>query len=79
MKDGAGTGPGLKGEGSQQAQGTSTGDAQPGSGSSTNTASPSSSQSENAGSTRGIGPVDKAPFVVTGLVMFFTLTGTLLL
>ncbi|KAK3499528.1 Glucanosyltransferase-domain-containing protein [Neurospora hispaniola] len=81
MKDGAGTGPGLNGEGSQQAQGTSTGDAEPGSGSPTNTASPSSSSEsqKKSGSTRGIGSVDKAPFVVTGLVMFFTLTGTLLL
>lgn len=78
MKDGAGTGPGLKGEGSQQAQGTSTGDAEPGSGSSTNTASPSSSESDSAAGTRSIGPVDKAPFVVTALAMLFTFTGALL-
>lgn len=80
MKDGAGTGPGLKGEGSQTAQGTSTGDAEPGSGASTNSASGSSSSGsgdEENGANGG--PLDKAPFVVTGLAMLFTFTGALLL
>lgn len=77
MSDGAGTGPGLKGDGSQNAgDGTSTGDASPGSG--TVTATPSSSHNA-AGSGMNAGGVDKAAFVVTGLVVVLTLTGTLLL
>lgn len=72
MKDGAGKGPGLKGDGSQNAGGTSTGDAKPGSGSATGT------DKNAAGMTFG-GPVDKAPFIVTGLAILFTLAGTLLL
>lgn len=75
MKDGAGKGPGLKGDGSQNAGGTSTGDAKPGSG--TSTGEPSSSKNA-AGTTFG-GPVDKSPFIVTGIAVFFTLAGALLL
>ncbi|KAK4122379.1 glycoside hydrolase family 72 protein [Parathielavia appendiculata] len=74
MSDGAGSGPGLKGAGSQNAaDGTSTGDATPGSGSATVTPSGSESGEKNVGS------VDRAPFVVAGLVAVLTLTGTLLL
>ncbi|SPQ22085.1 6c4a97ef-3d61-433b-8566-22f8f43f90ce [Thermothielavioides terrestris] len=81
MTDGAGTGPGLKGSGSQNAadSGTSSGDAQPGSGAASGS---SSSSSENAAAPAGrvaLAGVDKAPFVITGLVMLLTLTGTLLL
>lgn len=74
MSDGAGKGPGLKGDGSQNAGGTSTGDAKPGSG----TATGSSDKKNAAGVTFG-GPVDKAPFIVTGIAVLFTLGGTLLL
>jgi hypothetical protein len=69
---GAGKGPGLTGNGSQNAGGSSTGNAPPGSGSAT--ASPTKNV---AGATPG--PVDKAPFYITGLVIFLTLFGTLLL
>jgi len=77
--NGAGKGPGFAGAGSQNAGGgdqTSSGDAEPGSGSST--ASPSPSSSKNAAVTFS-GPVDKTPFIVTGIACFFTLAGTLLL
>ncbi|KAH8893222.1 hypothetical protein GQ53DRAFT_717855 [Thozetella sp. PMI_491] len=74
FSSGAGTGPGLKGEGSQQAgDGTSTGDAQPGSGSAT------ASASKNAAGGMPAPPMDKAPFFVTGLVFMLTLLGTLAL
>jgi len=75
MNNGAGTGPGLKG-GSQDAggSGTSTGNAQPGSGAVTNTASP-----HNVAAGRLMGPVDKSPFVISGLVCLFTLAGALIL
>lgn len=76
MSDGAGTGPGLKGDGSQNAEGTSTGDAKPGSGSVTVTGAPSSS--DNAAGMNA-GPVEKTPFVIAGLVVALSLTGTLLL
>ena len=75
MTEGAGTGPGLKGDGSQNAGGTSTGDASPGSGSASATGG---SSSENAAGGPAP-PVDKAAFAVTGLVFLFTLCGTLLL
>ncbi|KAL1867695.1 1,3-beta-glucanosyltransferase [Diaporthe australafricana] len=77
MSKGAGTGPGLKGDGSQNAGGTSTGDAEPGSGSATGSAA-SGSSSGNAGA-GGPGPLDKGAFVVTGVVFFFSLVGTMLL
>ncbi|KAJ0119088.1 glycoside hydrolase family 72 protein [Diaporthe amygdali] len=76
MTKGAGDGPGLKGDGSQNAGGTSTGDAEPGSGSATTSASASSSGNAGAG---GPGPLDKGAFAVTGVVFFFSLVGTLLL
>ncbi|CAK7204093.1 1,3-beta-glucanosyltransferase [Sporothrix eucalyptigena] len=74
MKDGAGTGPGLDGSGSQDAGTTSVTLASPGSGSST--ASPTSSK--NAGVTT-MGPMDKSPIVISGIVFFFTLAGALIL
>ncbi|KAB5539449.1 Glucanosyltransferase-domain-containing protein [Coniochaeta sp. 2T2.1] len=79
--NGAGTGPGLSGDGSQAGAGsspddTSAGDAPETSGTGS-TSSPSSSQNA-AGATFG-GPMDKAPFVVTGVACFFALAGTLLL
>ncbi|KKY30506.1 putative glycoside hydrolase family 72 protein [Diaporthe ampelina] len=77
MDQGAGDGPGLKGDGSQNAGGTSTGDAEPGSGSATGSASTSSS-SGNAGA-GGPGPLDMGAFMVTGVVFFFSLVGTMLL
>ncbi|KAI3395495.1 hypothetical protein diail_1281 [Diaporthe ilicicola] len=77
MSKGAGAGPGLKGDGSQNAGGTSTGDAAPGSGSATGSAATGTS-SGNAGA-GGPGPLDKGAFVVAGLVFFFSLVGTMLL
>ncbi|KAI2467544.1 glycoside hydrolase family 72 protein [Annulohypoxylon bovei var. microspora] len=73
MTSGAGSGPGLKGDGSQNAGGTSTGTASPGSGSVTATAS-----GEN-GSGRPAPPMDMSIFAVASVVGAFTLVGTLLL
>ncbi|KAI0892161.1 glycoside hydrolase family 72 protein [Annulohypoxylon nitens] len=73
MTEGAGTGPGLKGDGSQNAGGTSTGTATPGSGSVTATASGKN------GSGRPAPPMDMSMFAVAGVVGAFTLAGTLLL
>ncbi|KAI0842564.1 glycoside hydrolase family 72 protein [Hypoxylon sp. FL0890] len=73
MSQGAGTGPGLKGAGSQNAGGTSTGTASPGSGSVTATAS------SHNGSGRPAPPMDMSVFAIAGLVGAFTLVGTLLL
>ena len=75
LSDGAGKGPGLKGDGSQNAgEGTSTGDATPGSGTVSETGKPE----ENAAG-GGPGGVEMAPFVVGGLVLVLTMSGTLLL
>lgn len=76
MTEGAGTGPGLSGDGSQNAGGTSTGDASPGSGSATTTATPSSTKKSDGGKPA---PLDMAGFVVTGVVFVSTLVGTMLL
>ena len=76
MKSGAGDGPGLGGDGSQNAadSGTSTSNVTSGE------ASPTSSGKgkDNAGVSMH-GPVDKAPWVVSGLTICFALLGTLLL
>ncbi|PSR78685.1 Glucanosyltransferase-domain-containing protein [Coniella lustricola] len=77
MTDGAGTGPGLTGDGSQNAGGTSTGDAEPGSGSATTTATPSSTGKKNIGTRPA--PMDTAGFAVMGVVLVATFVGTLLL
>ncbi|KAI1133414.1 glycoside hydrolase family 72 protein [Nemania abortiva] len=73
MTQGAGDGPGLTGDGSQNAGGTSTGTASPGSGSVSATAS------GDNGSGRPAPPMDMSFLFVTGLAGFFTLVGTLLL
>lgn len=81
MKDGAGPGPGLKGDGSQNAgEGTSTGDAKPGSGAvaGSSAGGGENGDKENAAG-RAVGGVDKAPFVIAGWVVVLSLTGTLLL
>ncbi|KAI2618185.1 glycoside hydrolase family 72 protein [Hypoxylon sp. NC1633] len=75
MTEGAGAGPGLKGDGSQNAGGTSTGTATPGSGSVGATASASG----HNGSGRPAPPMDMSVFVLTGIVALFTFVGTLLL
>ncbi|ORY68796.1 beta-glucanosyltransferase gel1 [Pseudomassariella vexata] len=75
MTAGAGTGPGLKGDGSQNAGSTSTGTASPGSGSVATTASASG---ENVAG-RPAPPMDMAIFAIAGVFGFFTLAGTLLL
>lgn len=76
MTEGAGTGPGLMGDGSQNAGGTSTGDASPGSGSATTTATPSSTKKSDGGKPA---PLGMAGFIVTGVVFVSTLVGTMLL
>ncbi|GAP89584.1 putative glycolipid anchored surface protein [Rosellinia necatrix] len=73
MTDGAGDGPGLNGDGSQDAGGASTGTAAPGSGEVTATAS------GDNGSGRPAPPMDMSFLVVTGITGLFTLIGTLLL
>ncbi|KAF5127546.1 1,3-beta-glucanosyltransferase gel1 [Metarhizium brunneum] len=79
MKDGAGKGPGfdLSGDGSQNAgdSGTSTASVTGGAASPTGSGA---KESDSAGVTT-FGPVEKAPFIITGMVVFFTLFGTLLL
>ncbi|OAA42230.1 glycolipid-anchored surface protein 5 [Metarhizium rileyi] len=78
MKSGAGKGPGfdLTGDGSQNAgdSGTATASVATGSASPTSGAK----ESDSAGITT-VGPVDKVPFIITGLALFLTLFGTLLL
>lgn len=76
FKDGAGTGPGLKGSGSQNGGGDlSPGDAEPGSGSGTASGSGSGSgDNKNAGS-----GLDKTPFFVSSAVFLMTLAGAVLL
>ncbi|KAI0440216.1 Glucanosyltransferase-domain-containing protein [Xylaria telfairii] len=74
MTAGAGDGPGLTGDGSQNAGGASTGTAEPGSGSVTATAS-----GDNGGTGRPAPPMDMSFLYVTGVAGLFTLVGTLLL
>ncbi|KAI1258620.1 glycoside hydrolase family 72 protein [Xylariaceae sp. FL1019] len=73
MSNGAGEGPGLDGEGSQNAGGASTGTSTPGSGEVTATAS------DDNGSGRPAPPLDTSVFALTGIVCIFTFVGTLLL
>jgi len=77
MKTGAGTGAGLTGTGSQNAGGTSTGTAAPGSGSATTTAKAGSTSKGAATNVQAA--FDKAPLVVSGLVIMFTAFGASLL
>ncbi|PNY27472.1 1,3-beta-glucanosyltransferase [Tolypocladium capitatum] len=74
MKSGAGSGPGLGGDGSQNStdSGTSTASVTGGQ------ASPTASGKDNTGVSMH-GPVDKVPFIVSGLALGFTLFGALLL
>lgn len=76
MTEGAGTGPGLSGDGSQNAGGTSTGDAEPGSGSATTTAK-ASGTGKSAASRPA--PLDKYGLLVTAVVFGATFVGTMLL
>lgn len=79
MTEGAGPGPGLKGEGSQHATDEkSTGDA--GRGSATTAALTSSSENV-VSNTHGknVGNVEKTPLVVGAVVIVLSLSGTLLL
>ncbi|KAF7184972.1 1,3-beta-glucanosyltransferase gel1 [Pseudocercospora fuligena] len=79
MKSGAGKGPGLTGDGSQNAGGASTGTATPGSGSVTAVASGHASASQGAANALAMGPIGFAPFICTGFVLFFTLAGAALI
>ncbi|PHH83343.1 hypothetical protein CDD82_1856 [Ophiocordyceps australis] len=74
MKKGAGNGPGLEGDGSQDAgdSGMST--------ASTTGGKPSATQSgEDSAGMSMHGPMDKSPFIVSALALSFTLFGALLL
>lgn len=75
MTKGAGKGPGLSGDGSQNAGGTSTGLVSGVSG----TVAPSASNSDSAAGIAFGGPMDTSPLIITGIVLFLTLSGTLLL
>ena len=77
MKDGAGKGPGLGGDGSQNAGDSGTSTAGVTGGKPSPTAS-GSSDKDNAGTTVH-GGIDKAPMIVSGLALGFTLLGALLL
>jgi len=92
MKDGAGKGPGLKGDGSQNAGGGSTATAQPGSGSVTAVASNAASNSggsnsdaaDAAESSAGassliMGEMGKAPLICGAVVLISTLFGASLI
>ncbi|KAI1344811.1 glycoside hydrolase family 72 protein [Xylariaceae sp. FL0016] len=74
MTAGAGDGPGLTGDGSQNAGESSTGTASAGSGSVTATSS-----GDSFGNGRPAPPMDMGIFGVVGVVGLFTLVGTLLL
>jgi len=78
MKDGAGAGPGfeLDGDGSQNAGDSGTSTAKVTGGQASPTGSKKDSDSA-AGAT--FGSLDKAPFIMAGLTLMFTLFGTLLL
>ncbi|CAK4034614.1 glycoside hydrolase family 72 [Lecanosticta acicola] len=77
MQKGAGKGPGLTGDGSQEAGAGSTGTASAGSGTVTSTASPSSSS--GAANAVRPGETSMAPFVISGVVILCTLLGATLL
>ena len=90
MKDGAGKGPGLKGDGSQNAGGESTSTAQAGSGSVTAVASNASSGASKTGSASAasssaaansllVGDMGKAPVVCAAVVLISTIFGASLL
>lgn len=90
MEDGAGKGPGLKGDGSQNAGGGSTETAEAGSGSVTAVASNAASSgsstgaadaaaSSGAASGLSAGEMGKAPFVCAAVVLISTLFGASLL
>ena len=89
MKDGAGKGPGLQGDGSQNAGGGSTATAQAGSGSVTavasNAASSGSSSSASAAASSGaassliMGDMGKMPLVCGAVVLISTLFGASLI
>lgn len=80
MKSGAGQGPGfdLDGDGSQNAGDSGTATASVTGGSASPTGSGGAKESDSAGVST-LGAVDKAPYIVTGLTVLFTLCGTLLL
>nr|POE75576.1 1,3-beta-glucanosyltransferase gel1 [Quercus suber] len=85
MKNGAGTGPGLNGSGSQNAGGQSTGTATAGSGTFTPVSTKGAGSANkpdsttNAANTLVLGELSVAPFVCTAVVFFSTLLGCTLL
>jgi hypothetical protein len=81
MKSGSGKGPGLKGKGSQQDtdSGTATASTTGGKASPTGASQDGSDGDDDSAGVSTHGPMDKAPFIVTGATLLFTLFGTLLL
>lgn len=81
MKKGAGDGPGLGGDGSQNAadSGTATASVTGGTASPTGTSGSQETESDSAAGSIAHGPLDTTPFVVSGLALLFTMFGTLLL
>jgi hypothetical protein len=83
MKSGPGDGPGLKGPGSQQDTGSGTASVSVTGGQPSPTSSSTGDNGGDSGNDSGAGglygSIDKAPFLVTGFALFFTLFGTLLL
>ena len=83
MKDGAGTGPGLSGDGSQNAGGESTGTATAGSGAATRTGSSSSGSATGSGSSSGAMSMSPewsfAPLVCGAIVVLSSVFGATLL
>ncbi|KAJ4300104.1 1,3-beta-glucanosyltransferase [Collariella sp. IMI 366227] len=82
FKNGAGPGPGLKGDGSQWAvdQASPSDDTGKGDGSGSGTEDGASTATSSNAAMRGTMPAfDSAPFVISGLVAFFTLVGAVAL
>nr|XP_036589464.1 1,3-beta-glucanosyltransferase gel1 [Colletotrichum truncatum]KAF6801469.1 1,3-beta-glucanosyltransferase gel1 [Colletotrichum truncatum] len=84
MTEGAGDGPGLKGPGSQNA-GDSASDGETTGGTASPTASGAASGASATGSSNAAagmtfsGPIEKAPLIISGLTVMFTLFGAVLL
>lgn len=79
MKNGAGTGVGLAGKGSQNAGGTSTGTATKGSGSVTAVATAGASSTKKSSASSLQGPASTQPLIMGSIVVAFTFLGAVLL
>ncbi|OAA33384.1 1,3-beta-glucanosyltransferase Gel1 [Moelleriella libera RCEF 2490] len=81
MKDGAGKGPGfdVSGDGSQNAADSGTATASVTGGQASPTGKGSGSKGSDNAAPAALGPLDRSPFIITAVALFFTLFGTLLL